>query len=111
MTPQERMGQIHEREQAATKGEWHASVCISGEECWCRCISSNILDEDGVEDTVTSSGCVNKPDAEFISNAKQDIPWLLARLINAEALLRDLRGWGHGKDYKAINKFLDGDEK
>lgn len=48
--------------------KWKAVVCQSGENCWCRIIEpeQKIVDDNGNEIYIASSGCIPKKYAEHI---------------------------------------------
>ncbi len=97
MTASERIAAIRAREQAATPGPWRASsydgrYAIRANDR--QPVAVHVCCEHWVEDgdpvvDCSRGGPLKKHDAQFCAEARADIPWLLARLERAEALLRD----------------------
>ncbi len=102
MTPSERIAAIRAREQAATLGPWTAkrmNMDDDGETAWeyeCepgdeQLYAKVTAPSHQIANTGDDEGSTMAPLAEFIANARADIPWLVARLGQAEDLLRDSR--------------------
>jgi hypothetical protein len=109
MTPQEQEQEIREREQAATVGPWERSdepdgghrVCqIEAGVCVC-CLG--LMGNYDYENTRWSTATVEtwRADAEFVAHARDDIPYLLARVAQLEAALHEVA------DYNPPIKNLD----
>jgi hypothetical protein len=100
-----RIADIRARVEAATPGPWergiydgHASVRVKDTykpvaEHVC-CDTYEDVSIDGYRYTAkdcSRGGPMNRQDADFVANARADVPWLLDRLERAEALLRRMQ--------------------
>jgi hypothetical protein len=95
---QQRIAEIRQREQAATKGPWYVRRCQwAGEDEACAVQATPPAPTDwsyvGIFYDASYDEChhvVNRDDADFIAHARADIPWLLARLATLEQALQEL---------------------
>jgi hypothetical protein len=98
---QQRIAEIRQREQAATKGPWYVRRCQwAGEDEACAVQATPPAPKDwsytGIFYDASYDEChhvVNRDDADFIAHARADIPWLLARLATLEQALAAQQGW------------------
>lgn len=94
MTRLERLEEIRKRAEKATPGPWRAVSTADGDTDGAAWV--------GTERSVSlaqgyDGEFLHRPDAEFMANAREDIPWLLAEVARTQGALEQLTE-GHEAD-------------
>lgn len=93
-----RLQEIEEREKKATKGPWHVSGRV-------RHHIKNIDNWYILEGKQLDGGFRQVADADFIATARADIPYLLARLRDAEEVIDMILSEGAYSDQEYCKAF------
>ena len=99
MTDDERVAEIHVRCAMATKGPWFRWT--AGGDVSSAPEDAIIFQHSGGIDATPNGPCSCTPEAdadcEFVAHAREDIPWLITQLLNAEMEAQYWREKFHGK--------------
>jgi hypothetical protein len=113
-----RLDEIREREAKATKGPWNIEPCRDGR-CSQRIESADVQSMDNgckvasLFITAWKQGARDaRPNADFIAHSREDIPYLLERLTEAERALKGCVDPDHacapcGRCYHRVEDYFD----
>lgn len=109
MTPDDlkRLEEIEGREKAASPGPWKAEIW-HGNDGGFAAVGPVHLPADGYEDEWESPddkhGQLAQLDANFMASAREDVPWLIAKVRELEEEVEKLRDMGPGVTHEGGGK-------